>query len=245
MINNVIGKSSDKRCVISKLLVGNLEQSNSSIIVNTLAQHFADVGKMYANKIAKSIAPVQQYLSEIPKNQSSIYLVPVTECEIKKIFDNLTNKTSSGWDGISNKLLKKLYDSLFTPLKICINVSFQEGLFPDIMKLSYVSPLHKSGKTSLSTNYRPISLLSVISKIYEKFMYDRIYNFLQCTNQLYKSQYGFRKRHSCKNAIQELLSVILKANDNKKFTGVVFLDLSKAFDTLDHDILLKNWSYMG
>ena len=84
MINNVIGKTSDKRCVISKLLVENVEQSNSSIIANNLAKHFADVGILYACRIAKSNTQVQEYLSKIPKNQSSLYLVPVTEYEIKK-----------------------------------------------------------------------------------------------------------------------------------------------------------------
>ena len=106
------------------------------------------------------------------------------------------------------------------------------------MKLAYVTPLYKSGSECLNTNYRPISLLPVLSKVFEKVMYSRIYNFLQSTNQLFESQYGFRKCQSCENAIQELISPVTKGFDLKEYTAALFLDLSKAFDTLDHQILL-------
>ena len=108
-----------------------------------------------------------------------------------------------------------------------------------------MSPLFKLGNCALITNYRPILLLPVLSKLFEKCMYSRMYSFLNSTEQLYNSQYGFRHRHSCENAIQELLSGVLKGMENKEHTAAIYLDLSKAFDTLDHSILLQKLEIYG
>ena len=113
------------------------------------------------------------------------------------------------------------------------------------MKAADVSPLYKSKEKYRVTNYRPISLLITMSKILEKVVYVRVYNFLVETDQLYQSQYGFRSRHSCQNAISELIGTILKNQEENKLTIGVFIDLSKAFDTLSHDILLRKLHKYG
>ena len=113
------------------------------------------------------------------------------------------------------------------------------------MKAADVSPLHKSKEKYKVTNYRHISLLITMSKILEKVIYSRVYNFLVETEQLYQSQYGFRTGHSCQNAISELIGNILKNQEENKFTIGVFIYLSKAFDTLNHDILLRKLSKYG
>ena len=98
---------------------------------------------------------------------------------------------------------------------------------------------------SLPSNYRPISLLITISKLLEKVIYKRTYGFLEKENAIYKSQYGFRSKHSCKQAVCELLSEIIKNNDKDQITMTVYLDLSKAFDTLDHKLLLNKMERYG
>ena len=119
------------------------------------------------------------------------------------------------------------------------NQSLSNGVFPEVMKLAEIVPLFKSNDKTLTENYRPISLLITLSKILEKVVHKRTYSFLQEQGLLYKSQYGFRSSHSCENAITELIGCIIKAQELGKYTAALFLDLSKAFDTLEHTVLLK------
>ena len=245
MINTITGKCGNKRTIITKLKVDNIESCNGEIIANEMAKHFAGIGRTYANKIKSGTQTIEHYMKKIKTNEKSIYLYPTNTVEIDKIISSFANKTSHGWDGITNVLLKKIKDSILVPLCIIFNLSMQEGVFPTMMKPAQVCPLYKGGSTSESTNYRPISLLSVISKVLEKLLYKRLYNFLQCSNQIYQGQYGFREKHSCENAIQELVGTILKGKETKRNTAAIFLDLSKAFDTLKHSILLAKLEKYG
>ena len=208
LINSVIGKNNDKHCITNELLVNNLKTTNSKQIVNGLAEHFAGVGSNFASKITTSNKTIGEYNSKIKQNPKSILLGPTNEYEIAKILDNLIAKQTSGWDGITNKLLKDLKTSLVLPLTIVFNQSISEGIFPSRIKTAMVTPLYKSGPRNQNTNYRLISLLMTLSKILEKLLYIRTYNFLVQTNQIYQSLYGFRKKHSCEHATQELLGTV-------------------------------------
>ena len=158
--------------------------------------------------------------------------------EIIKIIDNLPNKNSSGHDKINNILLKNIKNEIATPLEGVFNMSLEQGVFPDIMKKAEVIPLCKGKERDLCMNYRPLLLLLTVSKILEKLMYKRTYEFLDGNNQFYNSQYGFRSKHSCENVISELIGHVIKGHEKKEHTAAIFLDLSKAFDTLNHKLLL-------
>ena len=188
---------------------------------------------------------VDTYHKKINRNEKSIFLTPCTEYEIRKIIQSLKNKKSSRHDGISNILLKDWMDVIICPLYLIFNKSLNTGIFPDQMKHADVVPLHKNGSIQLVDNYRPISLLPTISKVLEKLMYSRVYNFLDTTNQIYDSQYGFRSKQSCEHAISELVGNILKGKEKSEYTLSVFLDLSKAFDTLEYSTLFKKLEIYG
>ena len=245
LINRAISKSNNKTDSIDKIRVGGNYRTDAKSVTSAFCNHFANVGKNYAEKITKSNKKIEDYLRNIEINNNSLFLTPVTESELKTLINALPNKLSSGYDNINNVLLKQLGESVLKPMMICVNRSLTEGLFPQAMKLADVYPLFKSKDKGETNNYRPISLLLTLSKLLEKIVYGEVYHFLNDTNQIYNSQYGFRSGHNCENAIGELLSAVLKGFQSNKYTVGVFLDLSKAFDTLKHSILLEKLHYYG
>ena len=188
---------------------------------------------------------IKWFLQKVNSNASSIYLSPLTPIELEKIIDQLHPKLSSGLDDVNNKIIKELKEHIVIPLTIIFNNSITEGIFPQKMKTAKIVPLYKSKERNLTTNYRPISLLITISKLLEKVIYSRVYNFLCATNQLYVSQYGFRKMHSCEHAVGELIASITKGIEKGKYTAGIFLDLSKAFDMLEHKVVYMKLEKYG
>ena len=146
----------------------------------------------------------------LQSNKSSIFFNPTDIWEIKQIVTKLPSKNSSGHDNISNILLKEIIDSISHVLCTIFNKSLEHGEFPSIMKLAKVVPLYKGKEHFLETNYRPILLLTTVSKVLEKIVYQRVHTFLQNTGQLYENQYGFRASHSCEHAIGQVINGIVK-----------------------------------
>ena len=174
-----------------------------------------------------------------------MYLTHTSEHKISKLIESLENKKSYGYDQISNTLLKELCPVITMSLSIVYNKSLNKGVIPTNMKQADTVPLFKVKCMYDCNNYRPISLLITLSKVLEKLVYGRTINFLDKHKILFTSQYGFRKNHSCSDAIMELVSEILKNKENGIHTASVFLDLSKAFDTLDLRILLLKMECHG
>ena len=163
LINQVIGKMVDKSSVISHITVNETEILNEKAIANEFGKYFSSVGKTFASKVKNSKRKITYYNDKITRNPKSIYLYCTSEIEIKKLIENLPNKTSSGYDNISNILLKRLCTAILTPLTVIFNLSISNGIFPNKMKLAETTPLYKGKETYYTTNYRPISLLLTIS----------------------------------------------------------------------------------
>ena len=238
-INRVIHHTNNKTEVIGKLKIDGIAEHRGEIIVEEFARYFSTIGQKYATRMSNSKRPIDDYIASIPNYPSSIFLEPCTELEISKLIRSLKPKRTSGMDNIDNIILKELEEHLTTPLTMIFNNSLKSGTFPEKMKIAKVVPLHKSKSTEETNNYRPISLLLTLSKILEKIMYKRVYGFLTQTNQLYSSQYGFQKDHACDQAVGELVANITKGIEQRKLTAGIFLDLSKAFDSLEHSVIFK------
>lgn len=165
--------------------------------------------------------------------------------EVKKTILSLNNSNACGWDGIPIKLLKWSVNEISAMLVKLINQSFIEGVFPQQLKLSEIVPIYKKGCANEIQNYRPISLLSNISKVYEKIIHARMIDYLESNYKFCKEQFGFRKKLNTQSALIEFIDCILRALDESWCTAGVFCDLSKAFDCVNHEILINKLAGLG
>ena len=152
---------------------------------------------------------------------------------------------SSGPNSIPTQLRHLLKYEICNPLSKIFNLSLSTGQHPDILKISKTIPIFKKGSRLLVSNYRPISLLSNLNKILEKIVHERVYSFLEEYQCIYSLQFGFRKKHSTNHTLIDITETIRQALDNKKYACGIFIDLQKAFDTINHDILIAKLEHYG
>ena len=180
------------------------------------------------------------------KNPSviSMFSYDVTLEEMNKIISSLKNG-APGYDDINASVLKLISSCVASPLVYLCNKSLAQGIFPNELKLANVLPLYKADDPFVFNNYRPVSLLCVLSKVFEKVMHNSLIVYLETYKILVHYQFGFSKNHSSYMALMSLMDKLIFSLENKKHVIGLFLDFSKAFDIVDHDIMLRKLSYFG
>ena len=228
---------------ISQLNVKGRVVDDPVSIANNFNSFFVGVGPETEKTVPKvpNMSP-SKYLRN--RNQFDLIIAHIDQQEVLDIINILANK-SSGPASIPLRLLKIAADLIVIPLCYIINISFSTGVFPDVLKVAKVIPLHKGGSTQEVNNFRPISLLSIFDKIIEKLMHKRLYAFLEEHDILFKNQFGFRKKSSTAHSLMEISEKIRESIDNGKFGCGIFIDLKKAFDTVNHEILLMKLEHYG
>ena len=175
----------------------------------------------------------------------SISILPVDYNDIIKIIMSLKNSNSSGTDEISNVLLKKIGEYVAQPLAYLINLSLEQGIYPSALKNSYVMPLFKSGECENVANFRPITLCSSISKLFETVINSSLVCFMQKHNLLSPDQHGFVRDRGLDSALGHFVSNIVNTIDSRKVALGLFVDFTKAFDCINHRILLNKLERYG
>ena len=225
------------------LRINGILVNDSATKANEFNEYFTSIGPNLAATIPNTNHSHSDYLTN--PNPTSFFLNPVTNSEVNDIILNL--KSTSPFDNreLPIEIIKKVAPFISTPLAHLFNQSFITGIVPKAMKIARITPIFKSGDVHDVANYRPISKLPCFSKMLERAMHNRLQLFLDKSSVLYDRQFGFRKNYSTIHAITEVVDNLTANIDKRLSTIGVFLDLSKAFDTIKHDILLDKLAYYG
>ena len=243
MVNEILITKKNNSHTFSDITDNNNKLNDNNLIANCFGRFFSSIGKNLADNISPTTLCPESYLNNRVEN--NFKPDKTNEIEVFDILSNLKNTKTVGPDLISTQILKLCRTFIAEPLSQIFNKSILTGEFPQLLKTSKVIPIFKTGDKSLVNNYRPITITPVLSKVFEKLMFKRLIIHLNKNNILYKHQFGFRKEHSTELALFELTDSICKALDNGEYCVGIFLDLSKAFDSVDNNILLKKLAHYG
>jgi len=240
-INTLIGRKNSNK-PLSELVHDGITCSAPQDIANSFNTYFTNVAAELDRKIpVRNIRPTS-YMGD--RNSSSFFINPALTADVRAAICGLKNK-SSGLYCVPVFIYKTCADLLYSIIARLFNMSVSSGVFPTCLKSARVIPVFKSGDPKLPGNYRPISNLSIMSKIFEKIMSSKLNAFLKSNNILFSGQFGFRKNCSTADAVLEFIDNVNNTLDHKMCMVTVFLDFSKAFDTVRHEVLIDKLDHLG
>jgi hypothetical protein len=236
-LNEILGKAKQKE-PLSQININDVPESDPTKIADHFNSFFTSIGKKISNNVQNVTVQPEDYINygrDIPE----MALGNTTPEHILKIISKFKQKPSCDIHGVSTKMIKFIGPVIAKPLAHIFNLSLMSGTFPEMLKQCRVIPIFKSGSHLECDNYRPISLLSSISKILEKIVAEKLLFHLNSNELLYTHQYGFIPNRSAEQNLLHIVNYVTEALNDGNYSVGVFLDLKKAFDVCSHSILLK------
>jgi hypothetical protein len=232
-INSLLGRNAQEKPLLIQKSDGS-EVVDPNLLAGMFNDYFIEIPNVTQAKLGNSI---NDYDHLVPFNDRTIFLRPATNSEVAKLIKSLENK--GGSLKLPIKFLKIAVSELSNIIAELFNISISEGIYPTNLKIAKIVPIYKNGSRKLLSNYRPISLLGLLNKIFEKLLYLRFDSFFDKSELYSDCQYGFRKLRDSQQATLKLIDLLLPNFGTVNCSACVFLDFSKAFDTVDRNILLN------
>ena len=245
VINDTLGKRNQKINLPISIEHNNTLITDPNKIANTFNDYFSNIGRDLAANICEygDNEMYQQYLQT--QWQCSCTFEKINEDDIFKIIYKMDNKSSLGYDGLSNKIIKTIKNEISKPFTLIIDQMIKSGIFPDSLNIAKIIQLYKKCYINSITNYRPVSLLPTLLEIFERVIFNQLYTYWDYNNHLSEQKYGIRANNSAELAAIKLVNYITYSLDRKCTHVNIYIDLSKAFDTINIDILLYKLHYYG
>lgn len=241
ILSNLLGKT--KQSNSDSIIIDDEVITDPQTISNAFNNYFNSIPNTLSESIISNNIPFEHYLRDAIPEQPIFN--PTDSNEVKSIINDLKNSCSTGWDNIPTNVIKAISGTIVPSLTQLINKSLMQGVFPDALKIAKISPIYKNKSKTDIKNYRPISVLPVLSKVYEKIFYARLYTHFVSNNLLSQNQFGFQAFRNTEHALLKFAGDVVDGFDSGKVTVATFMDLSKAFDCVNHEILVAKLQHYG
>lgn len=217
----------------------------SALTSSEFNSFFANIADIISSSLPAAVSDPLNFVGVLPSPSASFFLPPVVEGEVQAAILQLKNSTCTDCYGLNSRLIKAALEHVTGPLTVLFNACLTEGNWPGELKIAKVLPLHKKGDLDCANNFRPISIVPIISKIFEIIINHRLLEFLELHSIISPHQFGFRKNVSTIDALAKVIGTVVDDLDERHGTSAVLCDLAKAFDCVDHSLLLAKMEHYG